>query len=937
MRRYIFIALLALVPICASAHATPTQTTPEPSAVVEAAPAEVVVHFSEHVDPHASAIVVTGPAGEVVSQEAARIARDDARVLSVLVKNDGVGRYLVSWSAVSADDGHFTKGAYAFVVGKGQSAGTANSSTVEVVDVSATPEAVFSALELMGDGVIWGALLLFIFCIRPLLRTARFTDERRTVEKYYKNFLYVGVAFGLIGGLLQLVVKAGELATLTSVPFATAFPLYVGTVAGMATMYRVAAVAAVCILFVYAKKKICNSPVCTWQEGALLALMCVFAYWRAVISHVAANPFHTSFSIVVNFFQVIEKDLWFGILLFLCVFAVSARLRSFLMELLPRAFVLLGINFVALSLTSSYLVWLHLKSFENIFTMQWGSVFIQLITAAMLVVCFRAYHVCARLWRGELFARYMPLTFAAELACALLVIYFSALATVTPPPFVQPHTPVYSATDQRLTLALQKDIYEDGMLLLTEKGGHASLGTPTLTVEDTNTSTGPQSVELAKRWEGGYVFPELLLTGVGSFAVDIVAPQTGAYDAHAAFTIPKNAFDSPPGWESARTFDFFTVCMILIALVAGAFALVLLYFSARESVPVLLVGRYSFRQAAGGFALVFCAGLVLTVGIAATGSTNPFKAQCESDGNLWHVMLPTRAGVSLAMQPTEGCMWGMGNFMYLFPDQREYDYVRALGPAVVQLQTTPARLVAGVPAKLNVTLKNADGTPATLFVDMDKLLHMVIVSKDQTEFAHIHADDHVPLTDTEIKNSSFNFAYTFKKAGDYLVSVDYAHGLTLESKQFTVTVAGTPAQQAQPKTYRASGTFGGYGVSLKYALPIAGEVVTLQYTITKDGVPVTNLEQYLSAAMHISVIKNDFSNFLHLHGELHPPGVPLPPIVVKNGQVTHSMKAMMNVPAQFGPTVEAHLIFPTQGAYTVWGEFKVGGAVVPTAFTVKVE
>jgi len=219
---------------------------------------------------------------------------------------------------------------------------------------------------------------------------------------------------------------------------------------------------------------------------------------------------------------------------------------------------------------------------------------------------------------------------------------------------------------------------------------------------------------------------------------------------------------------------------------------------------------------------------------------------------------------------------------------------------------------------------------------MDKLIHVVIVSEDETVFEHIHPDDVHPLTQQEIDTSTFTVGYTFPKSGTYLISVDYAHGLALESKQFKVEVAGLPTQASQPQEYASVGNFGGYQVLLDYGEPFAGEVTTIRYTITKDGQPVTDLVPYLSAAMHVSVVKNDLSAFLHIHGEVHPPGQPLPPIIVKNGQVLHSM-AMMMTPDHFSSPVEAHLIFPSAGLYTIWGEFKVGDQVIPTSFTVKVE
>lgn len=280
-------------------------------------------------------------------------------------------------------------------------------------------------------------------------------------------------------------------------------------------------------------------------------------------------------------------------------------------------------------------------------------------------------------------------------------------------------------------------------------------------------------------------------------------------------------------------------------------------------------------------------------------------------------------------------MWGMGNYMYMFPDRREYEYYQSFSHAVVSLDTPPT-IRAGQSVKLAFRIKEEDGSPATLFIDMEKRVHVVFVSEDQTVFAHVHPDDTAPLTPQEIQDSSFTVTHTFPKAGKYLVSFDYAHGLKLESKQFTIEVTDGPAQMAQPVTYPDSGRFGGYDVTLDPGQPLAGQVNTIVYKITKDGKPVTDLVPYLSAAMHVSVVKNDFTAFVHVHGELHPPGQPYPPIIVKDGQVIHSMSSMY-VPPQFSSPVEAHLIFPTAGLYTVWGEFKVGDKVIPTSFTVQVQ
>jgi copper transport protein len=929
----ISLVLLAL-PGLVSAHALPVSTAPASSEILDTQPALVSMTFSEHVDPSASSIRVTDASGTLVS-EIPKIDPADAHTLSVSLKPSGDGTYLVSWSVVSADDGHFTRGAYPFAVGKNSVIqSSASSQDVEIVEITTTPEAFASAVELFGHGLLWAILLLFAFGMRPLITTGRFDAESTSLRRIYIWCVGLGSVFALAGGAAQLLVKSTQLAGLQSLTFHTALTTYIGTAAGESTLYRMIAILAFLVVFFVGKRAIARAQKITAYEILLIAILMVFAFMRAKISHATSNPFHPDFSILINFFHVIEKDIWAGILAILLVLATSKRMRRFLDQLIPAAFGMLAIDFGAVSVTAAYIVWLHLKSFGNIFTTQWGGAFLELLLMAILLVAMRVYHVLARAYRPRLFSRMLPASLAAEFAFALLVVYCSSVVIITSPPIAQPPVKTFVAHDQGISISLSPDQYDAGQLLLTDVGA-GGIDEPVVTVQDTARADDPVSIGLSQTFDGGYVFPKTLLSGTGPFTVSITVPQSNRYDAHATFVIENNDLVVAHDWQLHREFDMFTGIMIVIALLALCVGIVLYRFSRVEAV----VASPPPRQIPGftaGLAFVpalFAAAVVLT---SFHGSVleNPFAAHCIADGNEWHIMLPSMAGVPTSQVPAEGCMWGMGNYMYMFPDQREYDYYKDLGVATASL--TPQTFTAGIPATITASLKNVDGTPATLFMDMEKIMHMVIISSDESVFAHIHADDLHPIPQQDLVNSTFTFDYTFPKAGEYLIAVDYAHGTALESKQFKVHVNGAPGQSTRIVQYPTRGTFDGYDVSLDYAQPQVGEITTIKYAITKNGKPV-QLMPYLSAAMHVAVVKNDFSWYLHVHGEYHVPGAPLAPLSIKNGQVLHTM-AMMATPQNFTSPIEAHMIFPSPGVYTVWGQFKTApGELVATAFTVRVE
>jgi Cu+-exporting ATPase len=123
--------------------------------------------------------------------------------------------------------------------------------------------------------------------------------------------------------------------------------------------------------------------------------------------------------------------------------------------------------------------------------------------------------------------------------------------------------------------------------------------------------------------------------------------------------------------------------------------------------------------------------------------------------------------------------------------------------------------------------------------------------------------------------------------------------------------------------------FGDYEVSLS-TTPVrvqAGKEARLEYLITKDGAPVTDLEPYLAAPMHIAIVLADLKTFLHEHGE-----VPSAEHAEHMGVHIHGA-----VPERFGPAITAEIVFPQKGLYHVFGEFRHGGKVVVSSFAVEAE
>ncbi len=247
----------------------------------------------------------------------------------------------------------------------------------------------------------------------------------------------------------------------------------------------------------------------------------------------------------------------------------------------------------------------------------------------------------------------------------------------------------------------------------------------------------------------------------------------------------------------------------------------------------------------------------------------------------------------------------------------------------VDIETVPAELKAGNNSKIIFTIKDGEGKPVQdLQVTHDRLLHVIIASADFTVFAHIHPDDSAPISDAMKKKAEYPVSFTFPKAGQYIVALDTAAGGNMISEHFTIDVGGEPKMGQLVKDFSREKKFGDLSVTLS-TVPekiTAGEESTLKYVIKKDGKPVTDLEPFLSAPMHVAVISSDFDNFIHEHGVL--PGSP------KHGHTAHMMH--MNVPKKFGPEIDVPVVFPTSGVYQIFSQVGYKGDVIVLSFMVEV-
>ena len=219
------------------------------------------------------------------------------------------------------------------------------------------------------------------------------------------------------------------------------------------------------------------------------------------------------------------------------------------------------------------------------------------------------------------------------------------------------------------------------------------------------------------------------------------------------------------------------------------------------------------------------------------------------------------------------------------------------------LDLTESWLPAGPQEHLDFRILGADGAPVTGYdVSHDKRLHLIVVRRDLTGFQHVHP--------TLAGDGTWSVPVDLSAAGEYRVIADFVpaghDGLTLGAD---LAVAGDYRPRPLPAP-SATAVVDGYTVTLDGRL-IPGQAAELTLSVSRDGVPVTDLQPYLAAYGHLVAVRDGDLAYLHVH----PAGEP-------GDGVTSS-----------GPGITFSATAPTAGDYRLFLDFQHDGVVRTAEFT----
>ncbi|MBB4664861.1 hypothetical protein [Conexibacter arvalis] len=179
----------------------------------------------------------------------------------------------------------------------------------------------------------------------------------------------------------------------------------------------------------------------------------------------------------------------------------------------------------------------------------------------------------------------------------------------------------------------------------------------------------------------------------------------------------------------------------------------------------------------------------------------------------------------------------------------------------------------------------------------EQRMHLIVARRDLTGFQHLHPE--------QAEDGSWTAPIRLDDAGSYRLFADFTRGGEASTLAADLRVDGAADLRPLPAPAATATTDGGETVALSGADQLrAGESATLDFAIERDGEPV-EVEPYLGASGHLVALRDGDLAFLHVHPS--------------------------------GDGVSFETAFPTAGAYRLFLQVKVDGAVRTAAFTVEVE
>ena len=201
-----------------------------------------------------------------------------------------------------------------------------------------------------------------------------------------------------------------------------------------------------------------------------------------------------------------------------------------------------------------------------------------------------------------------------------------------------------------------------------------------------------------------------------------------------------------------------------------------------------------------------------------------------------------------------------------------------------------------VPLRFRVYHSPGDTPVDDLQVEHEKLMHVIGVRDDLEDFFHIHPQRSFP--------GMWQVIHTITNGGRYQVWSDVKRRGTVYSfAQTPLIVAGRLQPSAPIVVPRLTDVKAGFQIALNGADELrVGKTNLLQIIVRNSEGAQVGMDFYLGALMHLVLVKDDLSVYLHGHAENHD---------------------------KSQPTISFKQVFPKPGNYKLFAQFRPAKSKMP--------
>jgi copper transport protein len=602
---FVLVFIVAVRP--AGAHANLLQSTPPANAVLDRAPVQIELLFSEPLEDNFSSIEVLDTAGNRVDNEDAGVDPADPTRMTVTVRSLPDGIYTVSWRTLSTVDGHVTAGAFPFAVGEVDEAALAAAQSGTTVTVSPV-ESLARWLTYAGILTLVGGSLFILLVWHPAIRRL---EPDPTPEPNWQRLALVAILLLIVGTLLWVLAQAGQVTG-----GVMAFPWDPAVFQVLFTTRFGALILARLLLALLMVPLLLVSPTNTKRIVALvLGLLVLLTI--SLGSHAAAEA-DPLLPILADWVHLAMASFWVGGLVYFTAAMLATRPEGALSRaqlaagLIPRFSALALVSVALLVLTGVYASLLQLTALAELTTTAYGQtllVKLVIFTPMLLLGAANLLFTSPRMKKAaqntgspSLVSRFRRMV-TSEATLGIAVLLSVGLLTTLPTPSDLNVTAGFeetqSAEDLEITLAVNPGRVGVNTYTVTVlQDGRPLDNTKAVELQFTPTTSGlpPSEVQLTAQGNGTYSVEGAYFGVPDAYQVRVAVRRNDTFDTFANYDLSVGGVSAAASADG-QTFAWHQFTGLLAVFIGVAFLFALWPFmtsplrrATMAGAPALLIG-----------------------------------------------------------------------------------------------------------------------------------------------------------------------------------------------------------------------------------------------------------------------------------------------------------------------------------------------------------